>query len=218
MTVIHKTANDWRVDPNLTDYEQTRATFDWSTAPDPCLGMASGGCNIAYAAVDRHANGPSASRTALRFVSAPGVDSSAATHDVSYAELARLSRRFTNVLRSLGVSKGDRVFTLMGRSPELYISILGALRNGSVVSPLFSAFGPEPIATRLVVSSMVLSSDRPMTTRTMPPTRKRFHRPVVVMIRPVTMLDTNRPPTIAIDIRPASVGVIPREIWKYWLR
>ena len=37
----------------------------------------------------------------------------------------------------------------MGRSPELYISILGALRNGSVVSPLFSAFGPEPIATRL---------------------------------------------------------------------
>src|SRR6185369_11731358 len=34
-------------------------------------------------------------------------------------------------------------------SPELYISILGALRNGSVVSPLFSAFGPEPIATRM---------------------------------------------------------------------
>jgi acetyl-CoA synthetase len=37
----------------------------------------------------------------------------------------------------------------MGRSPELYVTILGALRNGSVVSPLFSAFGPEPIATRL---------------------------------------------------------------------
>ncbi|HTI76319.1 MAG TPA: acetate--CoA ligase [Mycobacterium sp.] len=163
MTVIHKTANDWRVDPNLTNYEQTRATFDWSTAPDPCLGMASGGCNIAYAAVDRHADGPSASRTALRFVSAPGVDSSAATHDVSYAELARLSRRFTNVLRSLGVSKGDRVFTLMGRSPELYISILGALRNGSVVSPLFSAFGPEPIATRLNIGeAQVLITTRAM--------------------------------------------------------
>ena len=35
----------------------------------------------------------------------------------------------------------------MGRVPELYISMLGSLRNGSVVSPLFSAFGPEPIAT-----------------------------------------------------------------------
>ena len=67
-----------------------------------------------------------------------------ATRDLSYAELARLSRRFTNVLRSLGINKGNRVFTIMGRVPELYISMLGALRNGSVVSPLFSAFGPEP--------------------------------------------------------------------------
>ncbi|MGZ8803401.1 MAG: acetate--CoA ligase, partial [Mycobacterium sp.] len=59
------------------------------------------------------------------------------------------TRRFTNVLRSLGIAKGDRVFTMMDRIPELYITILGALRNGSVVSPLFSAFGPEPIATRI---------------------------------------------------------------------
>jgi acetyl-CoA synthetase len=111
--------------------------------------MPSGGCNIAYAAVDRHADGPLASRTALRFVAAPDRDGAEATRDMSYAELGRLARRFTNVLRSLGINKGNRVFTLMGRSPELYISILGALRNGSVVSPLFSAFGPEPIATRL---------------------------------------------------------------------
>ncbi len=149
MTVIHKTPEDWRVVPHLTDYEQTRAAFRWSAAPNPCGGMPSGGCNIAYAAVDRHADGPLASRTALRFVSAPDRDGAEATRDMSYAELGRLARRFTNVLRSLGINKGDRVFTLMGRSPELYISILGALRNGSVVSPLFSAFGPEPIATRM---------------------------------------------------------------------
>ena len=53
------------------------------------------------------------------------------------------------MLRSLGIDKGDRVFTIMGRIPELYITMLGALRNGSVVSPLFSAFGPEPIVTRV---------------------------------------------------------------------
>jgi acetyl-CoA synthetase len=149
MTVIHKTLEDWRVSPNLTDYEQTRAAFRWSTAPNPCVGMGSGLCNIAYAAVDRHADGPMASRTALRFVSALGQNGAMATRDLSYAELGKLARRFTNVLRSLGITKGSRVFTLMGRSPELYISILGALRNGSVVSPLFSAFGPEPIATRM---------------------------------------------------------------------
>ncbi|WP_101949630.1 acetate--CoA ligase [Mycobacterium sp. 3519A] len=149
MTVIYKTADDWRIAPNLIDYEQTRATFDWSTAPNPCIGMGSGKCNIAYAAVDRHTTRANASRTALRFVSATGWDGAVSTRELSYAELGRLSRRFTNVLRALGINKGDRVFTLMGRSPELYISILGALRNGSVVSPLFSAFGPEPIATRL---------------------------------------------------------------------
>ena len=149
MRVIHKTAEDWRVSPNLIDYERTRAAFHWSTAPNPCVGMPSDRCNIAFAAVDRHADAPMASRAALRFVSALASDGALATRDLSYAELGRLSRRFTNVLRSLGINKGDRVFTLMGRSPELYVTILGALRNGNVVSPLFSAFGPEPIATRL---------------------------------------------------------------------
>ena len=68
MTIIHKTADDWKVAPNFADYEQTRATFDWSMVPDLCAGMPSGGCNIAYAAVDRHADGPGADRTALRFI------------------------------------------------------------------------------------------------------------------------------------------------------
>ncbi|CAN3127442.1 acetate--CoA ligase [Mycobacterium sp. smrl_JER01] len=151
MTVIHKTAQDWRVAPNLVDYESTCASFDWSTAPNLCGGMGEGLCNIGYAAVDRHAEGPASTRTALRFVSASGWDGGLSVRDLSYAELGRLATRFTAVLRSLGVNKGDRVFTLLGRCPELYITILGALRNGSVVSPLFSAFGPEPIATRLSI-------------------------------------------------------------------
>ncbi|MGD1254531.1 acetate--CoA ligase [Mycobacterium seoulense] len=149
MDVIHKTAADSRVRPNLTDYEHERARFDWSDVPNLCEGMGPGLCNIAYAALDRHAGGPAATRTALRFVADRPVDGAIATHDLSYAELGRLARRFSSALRSLGITKGARVFTLMGRTPELYIAMLGALRNGSVVSPLFSAFGPEPIATRV---------------------------------------------------------------------
>ncbi|RDH78175.1 acetate--CoA ligase [Mycolicibacterium moriokaense] len=149
MTTIHKTANDQRVTPNLVDYERTRAGFDWSAVPDPCAGMPAHGCNIAYAAVDRHADGPLATHTALRFVAANAWDGVVATRDLSYAELGRLTRRFTNVLRSLAINKGDRVFTLLGHCPELYITVMGALRNGSVVCPLFSAFGPEPLITRL---------------------------------------------------------------------
>ncbi|MGI9163135.1 MAG: acetate--CoA ligase [Mycobacterium sp.] len=152
-TIIRKESADLKVTPNLDDYEKTRASFSWSQVPDLCAGMGSGLCNIGYAAVDRHAEGPEAGRTALRFIADEPGAAILSTHDVSYAELGRLTQRFTNVLRGLGIGKGDRVFVIMGRVPELYISMLGALRNGSVVSPLFSAFGPEPIETRVNIGS-----------------------------------------------------------------
>ena len=57
--------------------------------------------------------------------------------------------RFANVLRHLGVEKGERVFSLMGRIPELYLTALGTLKNTSVFCPLFSQFGPEPVCQRL---------------------------------------------------------------------
>lgn len=174
-SVIGKTDDDWRVHPNFTDYDRTRAGFSWATVPRVCAGMADGGCNIAYAAVDRHAHGPLAAHTALRFVTADSWDGELATRDLSYAELARHARRFTNVLRALGVDKGDRVFTLMSRCPELYVTILGALRNGSVVSPLFSAFGPEPIATRLSLGeAQVLVTTRAFYVRKIAPIRDQL--------------------------------------------
>ncbi|KZS85849.1 acetate--CoA ligase [Mycobacterium persicum] len=151
MDVIHKTPHDYRVAPNLTDYERARAQFRWSDVPALCEGMGEGRCNIGYAALDRHAAGPTATHTALRFVTDKSWDGAISTRDVSYAELIRLAARFTGVLRALGMNKGNRVFTIMGRVPELYITMLGALRNGSIVSPLFSAFGPEPIATRVAI-------------------------------------------------------------------
>ncbi|GJO30318.1 acetate--CoA ligase [Mycobacterium marinum] len=151
MDVIHKTAHDSRVAPNLSDYQRARAQFRWTDVPALCEGMGDDKCNIAFAAVDRHCAGPIATRTALRFVTDQSREDQPPTQDVSYAELGRLVRKFTAVLRGLGVNKGDRVFTIMGRIPELYITMLGALRNGSVVSPLFSAFGPEPIATRVEI-------------------------------------------------------------------
>ena len=92
MIVIHKTSDDCRVPPNFTNYERTRTDFDWAAVPDLCAGMAAGGCNIAYAAVDRHADGPDSSRTALRFISAGGWDGAVSSRDLSYAELGRLSR------------------------------------------------------------------------------------------------------------------------------
>jgi acetyl-CoA synthetase len=100
--------------------------------------------NLAELAVDRHAQGLLREKAAFRFLVRD-----AAARSVSYGELAGLSSRFCNVLRNLGVGRGERVFILAGRIPELYIAVLGSLKNGNIVSPLFSAFGPEPIATRM---------------------------------------------------------------------
>lgn len=59
--------------------------------------------------------------------------------------------RFANTLVQHGVRKGERVFSLLERVPELYIAAFGTLKNGSVFSPLFSALGPEPIKTRMTI-------------------------------------------------------------------
>ncbi|GAB2176988.1 acetate--CoA ligase [Dongia sp. agr-C8] len=130
--------------PNLRDYAEACRSFSWDAARHALDGLPDGGLNIAHEAVDRHLAHGRGERVALRWLS-----KGSARRDFTYAELAALTNRFANVLRSLGVGKGDRVFGLMGRIPELYIAAMGTLKNGSVFSPLFSAFGPEPIRARM---------------------------------------------------------------------
>jgi acetyl-CoA synthetase len=79
---------------------------------------------------------------------------------------AEAARRYDlRALRSLGIGKGDRVFVLCPRMFELYVACIGTLKNGSVFSPLFSAFGPEPIAARVERATARCSSRRPRSTR-----------------------------------------------------
>jgi acetyl-CoA synthetase len=142
--VIAKDPAAFRVPPNLADYEAARATFTWDRARAALDGLPDGGLNIAHEAVDRHASGPRRDAEALRFVRTDG-----STRSYTYAELAEHSNRFAAVLRDIGVGRGDRVFSLLGRCPELFFGMLGALKLGAVFCPLFSAFGPEPIRQRL---------------------------------------------------------------------
>ena len=131
--------------PNLIDYEAARAGFEWANARAMLDGLPGGlGLNIAHEAVDRHAHGARANRVALRWLGKAGE-----RREFTYRALAGETGRFANALGRLGVRPGGRVFVLLGRVPELYIAVLGALKAKCVVSPLFSAFGPEPIATRL---------------------------------------------------------------------
>jgi len=142
---IEKPRDGGRVIPNLRSYEQSRAQFSWQAARHELAGLPGGrGLNIAHEAVTRHAAGALRDHLALRWLGRRGE-----VRDFTYAQLESVTNRFANVLRTLGVGKGDRVFLLAGRIPELYIAALGTLKNGSVFCPLFSAFGPEPIRQRI---------------------------------------------------------------------
>src|SRR5690606_12229047 len=60
-----------------------------------------------------------------------------------------------HVLKQVGVSKGDRVFIFMPRTPELYFALLGALKLGAIVGPLFEAFMETAVKDRLQDSEAV---------------------------------------------------------------
>ncbi len=144
LTQIHKTPADWRVPPLLPP---DPAPFSWEQARAWVDGLPGGaGLNIAHEAVDRHAAGPRAEHVALRWLGRHGE-----REDLTYAELRRRTNRFANVLETLGLTRGDVVFVLSGRVPELYVAVLGTLKAGCVASPLFSAFGPEPVRQRIEI-------------------------------------------------------------------
>jgi acetyl-CoA synthetase len=131
--------------PNLREYRQALASFSWQAMVNEFQGLPGGqGLNIAHEAVDRHAHGALRNHVALKWLGSEGESRS-----FTYGDLKSLTNRFANVLKALGPGKGDTVFTLTGRIPELYIAALGILKNTSIFCPLFSAFGPEPVYQRL---------------------------------------------------------------------
>jgi acetyl-CoA synthetase len=142
--LIRKDPARLRVTPNLRDYAAACAAFRWDDARQLLDGLPDGqGLNMAYEAVDRHLHKGRADKAALRWIGKSG-----ARRELSFRQLCEETSRFANALESLGVKPGERVFVMMGRLPELYVSVLGALKAGCAVTPLFSQFGPEPIATR----------------------------------------------------------------------
>lgn len=141
---IEKDPSSFKVVPNLVDYKATYNTFEWHDVAKEFDGLPSGGLNIAYEAIDRHADGALSEKTALLWLGQDG-----GKRLYTFAMMKQESSRFANILSSLGLVKGDRVFTLLTRVPELYIATMGTLKNRSVLCPLFSQFGPEPIFQRM---------------------------------------------------------------------
>ncbi len=123
-----------------------RSTWGWDDAQALLDGLPGGGLNIAYEAVDRHVANGHGGQQAMRWLGKDG-----ARRVLTYADLKEQTARFANALVAAGLKPGDRVYSLMGREPELYVAALGTLKAGMVFTPLFSAFGPEPIQTRMEI-------------------------------------------------------------------
>jgi acetyl-CoA synthetase len=98
--------------------------------------------NIASACCDRHADGTS--RLALIYV-----DEEGGAQRTSFDEMAAMSRRFANVLKSDGLARGDRVALFLSQSLELPVGHLAAFRSGLVSVPLFALFGEDALQFRL---------------------------------------------------------------------
>ncbi|MEE8402110.1 MAG: acetate--CoA ligase [Candidatus Hydrothermarchaeaceae archaeon] len=143
--------------PNLEDYKKACSEFEWTDIEKELDGLGDGKLNIAYEAVDRHLKTDRKNKVAFVWEGKDG-----AQEKYTFLELSKSSDRFANVLANLGVEKGDRVFVFLDRVPELYISVLGTLKIGAIIGPLFSAFGPDAVKDRLMDSeaTVLITSSR----------------------------------------------------------
>ncbi len=134
--------------PNLGDYAKARKDITWGSVAAELDWFGEGKINIAYEAVDRHVNSNRKNKLAFVWEGKDGT-----IEKYTFFELSRASNKFANLLTTLGVEKGDRVFIFLERVPEVYISALGTLKVGAIIGPLFSAFGPDAVKDRLLDSA-----------------------------------------------------------------
>lgn len=128
---------------NLKSYEETAKNFDWKSVEKEFSWSTTGKVNVAYECIDRHVESDKKDKIALLY--------SDANRDEKYTfeDMKIMSNRAGNVLKSHGVEKGDRVFIFMPRSPELYFALLGTIKLGAIVGPLFEAFMEGAVRDRL---------------------------------------------------------------------
>jgi acetyl-CoA synthetase len=103
-----------------------------------------GKINASYNCLDRHLDGPRRYKAAIIW---EGEDGRSRT--LTYQELHREVCKFANVLKGLGVGKGDRVTLYMGMVPELVVAALACARIGAPHSVVFGGFSPESIRERV---------------------------------------------------------------------
>lgn len=129
---------------NLSDYEGFSKDFAWDQASEVFDWHKTGKLNIVHEAIDRHARSQNKNKVALYYQDGTRKES------YTFYEMMRNVNRAANTLsKNSSLEKGDRMFIFMPRSPELYFALLGALKMGVIVGPLFEAFMEGAVYDRL---------------------------------------------------------------------
>lgn len=161
---------------NLKDYEETYKNLNWQDVERAFSWNKTGKMNMAYECIDRHVEQGLGDKIALNYKDEYRKES------YSYKEMQRLSNKAANVLsKHASVEKGDRVFIFMSRTPELYVALLGVLKIGAIVGPLFEAFMEKAVVDRLENSeAKVLITNKSLLSRV--PQKKLPHLEKIVVV------------------------------------
>lgn len=138
-----KTAKTLPFLPNLEEYDKTYRNFKWKDYKIQ-LSYFDGKLNAAYNAVDRHVDTWRKNKIALYWEDEDGT-----CKQYTFEQLAQSSNKVGNILKTLDIGRGDRVFIFLPRIPELFFSFLGILKIGAIAGTLFSAFQEQALEDRL---------------------------------------------------------------------
>ncbi|WP_391116458.1 acetate--CoA ligase [Psychrobacillus sp. L3] len=134
-------------DYQLKDYDETVKSFQWEDAEKNFSWYETGKVNMAYEAIDRHAESYRKDKIALYYQDADRKEF------YTFLDMKNRSNKAANVFKQKSsLIKGDRLFIFMPRSPELYFALLGAVKMGVIVGPLFEAFMEGAVYDRLLDS------------------------------------------------------------------
>jgi acetyl-CoA synthetase len=129
---------------NLRNYQDVYEKFNWEETEKQFTWHKTGLVNLAYEAIDHHAETFRKNKIALYY------RDDFRDEKYTFKDMKDRSNKAGNVLKMYGnVEKGDRVFIFMPRSPELYFVLLGAIKLGAIVGPLFEAFMEGAVRDRL---------------------------------------------------------------------
>jgi acetyl-CoA synthetase len=135
-------------------FRRWKRTLDWK--PPYAKWFVGGRTNLSWNCLDRHLDSQTRHKAALIWEGEPGDE-----RTLTYAQLHREVCRFANVLKGLGVVKGDRVTLYLPMIPELAIAMLACARIGAVHSVVFGGFSAEALRDRMndAQSTLLVTAD-----------------------------------------------------------